>query len=340
MRNGAALGLALMVLMHSPWTASAATPNKPGTRPETEATLPWSRNVPQEDQDAAYVLFREANGLLKESFFRQASEKYTQALERWKHPAIHYNLALALMNLDKPVEAHQHLESAMRYGPEPLEEEKYEYARTYKALIEKQLTRVEFSCDTPGAIVTLDGQPLFTAPGHYVGMVRPGAHSLVATKEGYLPTDMSRTFMPGEQLTLDLKMCTVEECTVYKRRWPVWMPWAVVGSGMAVAAGGGLLQLQTSQSYDTFDAGIRECGGCSMRDKPDLAALRTRGDNLQRAAFGAYGIGGAALVTGAVLLILNQPQAHRTDPNKPNHAVDVTPLLGGDTNGVLATFRF
>lgn len=337
--NGAALGLALMVWMHVPWTALAAAP-KQGARPQAEAMLPWVGNVPQQDQDAAYVLFREANGLLKESFFRQASEKYSQALEQWEHPAIHYNLALALMNLDKPVEAHQHLESAMRYGPEPLEEEKYEYARTYKALLEKQLTRVEFSCDTPEAVVTLDGQTLFKAPGHYTGMVRPGAHSLVATKEGYLPTDMSRTFMPGEQLTLDIKMCTVEECTVYKRRWAGWMPWAVVGSGMAVAAGGGLLQLQTRQSYATFDSGVQECGGCSMRDNPNLAAMRARGDNLQRVAFGAYGLGGAAVVTGAVLLILNQPQAHRIEPNKMNQTVDVTPLLGGDTNGVLATFRF
>ena len=39
----------------------------------------------------------------------------------WDHPGIHYNLALALLNMDQPVEVYQNLENAIKYGAEPLD---------------------------------------------------------------------------------------------------------------------------------------------------------------------------------------------------------------------------
>ncbi|HYO51798.1 PEGA domain-containing protein [Archangium sp.] len=308
---------------------------------EASGDRPWAKGISKEDQALVVELFETGNTLLKESIFVQAAESYRKALEHWDHPAIHYNLALALMNLDQPIEVHEHLVAAMRYGPEPLENEKFEYARNYKTLIEKQLARVEIACDLPGATVTLDGKTLFVGPGRHEGLVRVGTHSIIALKEGYLPTEKSRTLMPGEQVTLDLKLYTSDQVTQYRRRWPAWTPWVVMGSGLAVAAGGGLLHLETSKSYSAFDAGITErcLSGCE-RAPDDLAAMKARGDLMQKAAMGAYSIGGAALLTGAVLFYLNQPQAYRIDPDQGDATVDVTPLLSGDTNGVLATFRF
>ena len=116
---------------------------------------PWTKGVSQADQDAAIVLFREGNELLKDSVFVEAVKKYRAALERWDHPAIHYNLAFALLNLDQPVLVYEHLEKAMAYGPKPLEQEKFDLAKSYKALVEKQLSRVEIVCDEPDAMVTI-----------------------------------------------------------------------------------------------------------------------------------------------------------------------------------------
>jgi hypothetical protein len=61
---------------------------------------PWVKGVSAADQSAAIELFHEGNGLLKESLFVQAAAKYREALHHWDHPGIHYNLALALLNLD------------------------------------------------------------------------------------------------------------------------------------------------------------------------------------------------------------------------------------------------
>ncbi|PTL85521.1 hypothetical protein [Vitiosangium sp. GDMCC 1.1324] len=297
---------------------------------------PWTQGVSQQDQRTARELFDEANSALTESVFVEATEKYLQALRHWNHPAIHYNLALALMRLDRPIEVYEHLLSAMHYGAEPLGADKFENASRFKELLDTQLVRLDISCDEPGATVTLDGQTLFVGPGRYQGLVRPGIHTTSALKEGYVTTDKSRTLMPGEQVRLVLRPLLL----TYQRRWPSWMPWAVMGTGVAAAAGGGMLHLRSSKNYRRFDDTVLDwCDdGCDPKEK-GIANIRTQGDNLQRAAYGAYALGGAAFITGVVLAYLNQPQAIPVDPNQQEATVNVTPLVGG-TNGVLASFRF
>lgn len=335
MRKGASLGLALLML-HSPWAAAAESPR--GAIADKAESYPWLHDVSLKDQDTAYALFREGNGLLKDSAFMEAVEKYRQALQHWDHPAIHYNLALALMNFDQPLEVYEHLEAAMRYGPDPLEAERFEYARAYKDLVAKQLVRVNITCDEPGTLVTLDGKRLFVGPGRYEGLTRTGTHSLIARKPGYFTYDRSQLWTSEKPMTLDLRMYQESDLTQYRRRWSVWMPWAVMGSGLAMAAGGGLLHLGTAQSYRTYDDGIDACGGCVPQ--PGLVNARTRGDALQKTAVGAYAVGGAALLTGAVLLFLNRPQAYRVDPYANGEERSDTPPPGGGEDGRVTLFRF
>lgn len=63
---------------------------------------------------------------------------------------------------------------------------------------------------------------------------------------------------------------------------------------------------------------------------------------MQQLAFGAYAVGGAALVTGAVLAFINRPQAYQINPDEAAspQSTSVTPLLGRGEGGILATFRF
>lgn len=300
---------------------------------------PWARGVSQQKQQAAIDLFLEANSLLKESIFLKAAEKYRAALTHWDHPAIHYNLALALLNLDQPIEVHEHLTSAMRFGAAPLDAEKLENARAYKSLVEKQLARVEISCETPGASVVMDGRPLFVGPGRFEGWVRAGPHTLLATGEGFLTNDQSRTFSPGERAVVELKLFTSDDLIQYRRKWSAWKPWAVVGAGVALAAGGTLMHLTARDDYAKFDTAIAACGGCVPESS--VAGQRTRGDTLQTGAFVGYGLGGAALVTGAVLVYLNRLQPYQvTQDEAGSTAASVTPFLGAGGGGASAAFRF
>jgi tetratricopeptide (TPR) repeat protein len=309
-------------------------------QPQPPQERPWAKGVTPENQKSALELFRAGNTLLKESVFVQAAEKYRQALALWDHPAIHYNMALALLNLDQPIEVHQHLVKAMRFGAAPLDSDKFENARAYKTLIEKQLTKLELTCETPGASVLLDGKVLFVGPGRYEGLARPGRHTIVATKDGLPPTDVSRTLLPGEEVKLQLKIYTAEELTRYSRLWSAWKPWAVVAGGAAIAAGGAVLHLQARGNYQEFDRLITTCGGCVP--PPDVTDKRTKGDSLQNLAYGTYALGGAAIVTGAVLAYINRSKPYQISPNElaTEPAVTVTPLVGRGEGGALATFRF
>ncbi|HEX8697848.1 MAG TPA: hypothetical protein VF815_03335 [Myxococcaceae bacterium] len=302
---------------------------------------PWAKGVSPENQKSALELFRAGNTLLKESVFVQAAEKYRQALALWDHPAIHYNMALALLNLDQPIEVHQHLVSAMRFGAAPLDSDKFENARAYKTLIEKQLAKVVLTSESPGASVTMDDKVLFVGPGRYEGLVRPGRHTIVATKQGHPPTDMSRTLLPGEEVKLDLKLYTTEQLTRYSRHWSAWKPWAVVAGGAALAAGGAVLHMQAKGSYQQFDDRIAACGGCVP--PPDVTDMRTKGDSLQNLAYGTYAVGGAALATGLVLAFINRSQPYQISPTElaaEPAGVTVAPLVSKGEGGFLATFRF
>lgn len=328
---------------------------------------PWAKGVSPDEQRTALALFRDGNAALKEGLFPEAATRYREALKHWDHPAIHYNLVLALRGLDQPLELRQHLMKAIRYGAEPLDAAKFETAKLIQDTVEKQLARVEVRCDEPGAQVVMDGRPLFTAPGKYEEFVRPGPHTIVATKQGYLTNQLSRALPAGELTALNLKLFKAEDLTKYKRRWSQAVPWGVIAAGAVVGLAGGGLHYGAVKSFDDFDQKVRDAGGSKPTD--ELNSLRSQGNTMQGVAMGCYGVGGAALVTGAVLVYLNRlipyqdttgaapdkadPKAPKAAPGQPaapaapkpapkdkDPGWSVAPLLAPDGAGLSATFRF
>jgi tetratricopeptide (TPR) repeat protein len=342
--TGAAIGLVLLATFPA---AAADPPLKAPVQTDLGASTqpserPWAKAVTPAEQKLATDLFREGNGLLKESLFVAAAAKYREALAHWNHPGIHYNLALALLNLDQPVEVFTQLEEAMKYGAAPLDADKFEHAGRYKALIEKQLARVEVTCYQDAAIVSMDGRQLFFAPGRYEGLVRVGQHTIVAQKMGYITTQKSPMLPPGQKTTIDMKLFTADDLTHYKRRWPNWIPWTTLGAGVLLAGVGGILHWQASESFKQYDQGVARCamagmtGGCM----PDgaLAGKKASGENLQVGAFTLYAFGGAAIVAGATLVGLNRARPFRVSPDSDK--VSLMPLMGPNGGGLVATIHF
>ncbi len=327
---------------------AAATPAELGTgEPGRESA--WSWGVPEEARVQADALFKEGNALLKESLSISAVAKYREALARWDHPSIHYNLALALMSLDQPVETSQHLVAAMKYGPAPLQQERFNHARNYLGLIEQQLVHLKVRCEVAGARVELDGRPLFDAPGEHEGLERAGRHTFVASRDGFVTNHQVRMLDGGKPAQVDLELKTVEQLTQVRRRWPAWIPWTVVGAGAAVALAGGAFQVSGLQKVDWVDreSKVRCPTGCAV-EPADLAAARSQGRTLQRVAMGAYAGGGAALVAGAVLVALNRSEQYVRsyggeapgEPPKQAATFEVLPMLDRDAPGLIATVRF
>lgn len=315
---------------------------------------PWAKGVTMEEKKAAYKLFHEGNVQLNDGLFMKAVELYRSALTHWDHPAVHYNLALALLNLDQPIEVFDSLNKAIEYGPAPLEKEKYEHAKEYMMLVEKQLANIDVSCSKAGAKVTIDGKEVFTGPGSYKARVRIGKHTFVAEKPGYA-TGLDAPFIgPGETFRIELKLYTADELTRYKRKWHrTWAPYTVIGGGVFFGLIASALELSAKASYKDFDTQVAKCNsdtgtnaGCDV-NSPNLAGLRDNGDSMRTLGFVGYGIAGAAIVTGITLIYLNRNQSYQISSDDYRREqlhkatpVTVTPIVAPDMAGAMVFGSF
>lgn len=274
----------------------------------------WRKAATPEAQNEARAYFRQGNELVKESLFVQAIASYDKALEYWDHPAIHYNLALALLNLDQPVRLRQELLGSLKFGPEALGEDKAKRVEQYLKLVEGQLTELSVHSEHTGAKVELDGKVIFTAPGEYREFVEPGSHRVKATAPGLEPTERPLTLIAGEPTDVKLELYASEDWIRYKRRWKPLGPIAVTASGAVIAAAGGVLFWLGGKQIDDFDADVTSgCpGGCPLEE---VGSSPDSGKALQVAGVATMAAGGAVLLTGGLLLYMNRKIPYRVDPS-------------------------
>lgn len=302
---------------------------------------PWAAGVSDADQRNALAFFEAGNALFTESQYAAALARYREALKLWDHPAIRYNAAVSLINLDQPLAALEHLEAALAHGETPLGPENHRQALLYKKLLVAQVAELEVSCAEPNAEVMLDGETLFRAPGRASRRLLPGAHQLIARKPGYL-TETRAIDVPAGKLTHEaLKLQALSAVPMHTvRRWPVWQPWAVLGGGAVVGLAGVPLLASSRSNYATFDDEVaRQCpSGCSEAELPPSARdARDRAEVQNGIAVALFAVGGAGVATGVVLLFLNQP---RLEPVKSRASVAVTPLWSPEFSGVAASGQF
>jgi hypothetical protein len=354
------VGLGVMLSMG---IARADRPKVGDDKPlEKTQQAPWDRGVSVEQMQAAAALFDEANAQLDASLPSKASDKYLEALKLWPHPMIHYNLALALIELKRPVEVAEHLEKAIEHGVEGLngQVEKLDQAKRLLEFTLDQLAYVEVSCQKEGAKVSIDGKHVFTVekgkPNIWKGRVPIGKHTFVAEKPGFA-TPVDAPFIGGrEKFRIELKLYTSEELTRYRRRWQdkQWAPWVVAGGGALFGIVGGVLQYSASSSYQEFDDRVARCtadansGSC---DASQFTNLRDSGDTKRMLGFVGYGVAGAAIATGGLLLYLNRRVAYQitTDEYRMEElrkqqaqqkSISVAPLVGPGVGGAAVMGRF
>ncbi|HET9931607.1 MAG TPA: hypothetical protein VFQ35_12995 [Polyangiaceae bacterium] len=301
---------------------------------------PWAQGISEPRQAAARARFQEANALLRDSAFANAAQKYAEALSEWDHPGIHYNMALALINLDRPLEVREHLKKATAFGAAPLDQARFDHAQSYLKLIENQLTPLTVQCDVPDAVVRFDDRQLFRGPGRFEGFVLPGEHLIRASKPGFEPTVYQRTLLPGKPMRLHLGLYTQGELT--RKLLPGWVPTLVTGVGAAAGATGALLLLQADSKYKEYDHEISTRPECENGCSPD-AGLRALRDSAKR--YRTLGTvlavsGGTLLVGGVTLLIVNAAAAQRESPEELDRRMTWTAVVTPSYVGLSGGARF
>ncbi|AGP41027.1 PEGA domain-containing protein [Sorangium cellulosum] len=309
--------------------AAVAAPARAQAPP---ALPPWHQGVSEERKQRAYALFQEARDLHRRMMLAEAREKYQEALASWEHPELRLYLARVLRSIGLPLLAHESLRLSLQWGPGALTPEQEQEARsTLRALVQHELAAIEIRCDERGARVLLDGKPWFVGPGAARRMITPGEHVITARKEGYFTVVKPVLVLAGKEASGHVTLSV--DAVIAERRWAPWVPWATLGAGAALGVAGAGLWWQADVHYR--DADRRLGGGCdpwctpSARDAYDASVIENR------LAIGAFVAGGAAMITGTVLLLMNGPQSHRTD-DRGGVRIELLPVLPGDVAGLSA----
>lgn len=295
---------------------------------------PWSRGVSDEARAKAQALLEEGNALIVQNLDKDALAKYQAALAEWDHPAIRFNMVRALINLDRPLDAQDNLERALAYGAEPLGPEVFAEASTYQRLLAQQIATVTVTCDQPAATITVDGEPVGACPGAHALRLRVGPHTIAGDGVGLFATTRREGLAAGDNPAIAVHLRALVDVTVTRTRWAVWKPWAAVGGGAAVVGIGTALLVSARGLRNDYQAAlVRECGelACSPDQLPvGTADLLDRAQFRDRVGVATAIAGGAALITGVVLVVLNRPYS----VVERDAGLALTPTAGGWTVGV------
>lgn len=324
----AVLTLASRAAVAQEATTSPPAGNDQPTATHSESPRPWAKGVDERAQEQALKLFHDGNARFARNDYTGAIALYRRALAAWDHPAVHGNLAVALIRLKRPVEAMHELKKALAWGRAPLSPHIYQELITSKALLDSQLARVAVACRAASVPVTLDGHDVMTCPGQTTRYALAGPHVIVARKKNYLTYAQRFDAAPGKVTRIEVSLVPLADAAIYERRLSGWVPWTVVGAGAAVTLAGVLLSRAAGSNIGQYDAEIDSTcpNGCRESTLPGAVLdLQSRATLEDRLAVSSFILGGATLATGAALVYLNRLRRVPVDSN--GHRLTVVPTV-------------
>lgn len=307
------------------------------------ADEPWAAGVSEADKAAARRLTTEGLKAVRDSRWPEAAAKFRQALKHWDHPKIHLNLVEPLVMLDKPLEAERHLRRALRYGVAGLGADKHRYALIQQKQLAGRIASLSVRCSQPGVRVLLDGELLFIGPGAKTVRLLPGRHVIVASKRGYFKATRSLVLLGGKRAaeTVELVALTAGK-TIYKRRFQTWVPWGVMGAGVALGLGALGFELAAMSKLDTYDQRVQAV--CPQMCPASVVApfepIKQRGELYNATAIVGFSIAGVVAVAGVTMLVLNRPRAVGMERPGQTPAPRVQPLASRHGAGLRLNWEF
>ena len=325
----------LILLLTSPGGSAWAQSDNP-QEPDRSGDAREARDSGDSDArvQEAQALFDEGIELLNQALIADARDRFEKALALRDHPLVHYNLGLCLRSMGHPIEAYEHLLEALR--SDKLSPEQRAQGQKYVEELRQQIAELRVVCKESGARVSLDGEPLFAAPGTITRLVLPGPRQLVAQKSLRLASTRTVNAEPGKRLTVELFLPTLE------RPFNQRLPWLIMGSGAAVSLVGVPLYLLARSTAADFRSTVDTlCAGenqCEMGLPEPARDLESRSKRYNALAVASFVIGGAAITTGVVLALLNQPRV--VQPEERRGDVSVVPVITPDLAGASARWSF
>lgn len=251
--------------------------------------------------------------------FKDAIDLFLQADALAPSAALSFNIARAYEKIGDDAAALQWYRDFRRRAPDAKNAATVEESiRALEAsLQEKGVQQLTIMSMPPGATVSIDGQPVGVTP--YTGQLPPGTHQLALSLKGH--GDMAREVVlaPDRAQDVVIELVPTEPSAApqapssptpapvapaaprpidREQQGPRFGPWPYVAIGIGAAAlGGGLgFELARRKAEDAAEADDTQVGY-----KEKLDSMQSR----QLTARVLAGIGGALVVTGGTLLVID-----------------------------------
>ena len=306
-----ALSLAIVLVL-----AGRAAADPPPSEPEVTPA--------SDDAARARLMLEEGSRLYTEGEFRLALENFqgSYAIDpSWR--ALN-GMALCQRALGQEVAAHRTYQELLDEFGDILSAPQREVAEKRLCELAARLARLEISTEQPEVRITVDGREIGRGPLKASELVTPGAHQIVATRPGHRAHTEQFTVGPGVTrfiaITLDAERArVVVQYTDPPPTRPirVWIPWATLAAGVALAGTGGLLAMDAQSDFDEFDSRVSASAG----DLPEAVAINgaalDRAESKQAIAAGLAIAGGVAIVTGVALAVFNRKRGGKPASLEP-----------------------
>jgi hypothetical protein len=312
--------------------------------------------VPPEADPAVQALIDQAEADFKAARYPEALRAYGRALAAGGPPALRFMLGRCHQMLEQWREARDVYRAILA---DPAQSPQVR-GRTEAELaaVEARLTRGTLVLHVApfGALVVVDGRPAGTAP--LAPLTLPaGRHTLQVTAEGREPAERTLDVPGGEttQLTLELRVATAapppepepepepepplpivaEPAPLSPARSYAPWTWVTLGTGLAAAAGGTVsYALGEGDHQKILDTPGYDTDGPMDMTRRRALDLESSGDTKKLAGYVLWGVGGALVVTSAVLFLLDGPAA---EPDGSVH-LSLVPAPGGGVFGLGGEF--
>jgi tetratricopeptide (TPR) repeat protein len=157
-----------------------------------------------DEQAEARTLFKEGNRLLDQGDYVGALDMFRGAYSRWPNVKILLNTGTCLRQLGRNVEAAETYEKYL--NDSQADAAKKQVVEQILKEISARLGKLRIEVSEPGAKVIVDGKAVGGSPQSFIMRVEPGSHSVVAEKEGYPLAAATVTVGAGEERAVEMRL--------------------------------------------------------------------------------------------------------------------------------------
>jgi hypothetical protein len=286
-----------------------------------------------QDQAAAEALFKEGRALMKSGDYAAACAKFEASEKLDGGLGTLMNLGACYEKLGRTASAWARYTEAAQVAAKTDDKREAGARERVTALAPKlPYLKIHVTATAPSIVVKRDDTVVDPAALDVEIPVDPGEHVISAEAPDRAPFRVTHTIAEGAhdsvevpELAMPLAVPPPPVDNTPRRRWARWVPWAVVGGGVAFAVAGAIFLWRSGDDQDTYDSRVAtECmTGCSGALADELHGIQDRANLEKGLAIGGLAVGGAALVTGAVLVIMNRPTRPHVDVSLGAHGASI-----------------